>query len=60
MYVCGRFFFGFDLGRNFYSISLKLDIVVGNIENWTCIVFGPNRPKSGGAGDHVNSRIFDY
>ena len=37
-----------DLGRSFDSISSKLGRVVVPIENWNCIVFGPNRPNEGG------------
>ena len=35
--------------RSFDSISLKFDRLVGTMKKWSCIVFGPNRPISGGS-----------
>ena len=53
MYACmyeSMISFAFDLGRSFYSISLKLGKTVVSIENWCCIVFGSIRPSEGRAG----------
>jgi len=51
-------FFRAQFGGSFDFISLKLDILVGTMKNWSHIVFGPNRPQRGQAGSHANLRIF--
>ena len=42
--------FGFDLGRSFHLIPLKLDRIIDTMENWSCQVYGPNRPTKRGKG----------
>jgi len=56
MGVCTWISCGFDLGRSFDSISVELGRTVVFVENWNCIVLGPNRAKR---GSHANSRIFE-
>ena len=48
--------FRLDLGRSFYSIFLKLDRIVDIMENYSFIVFGPNRLNEG----ELRSRKFQY
>ena len=50
--------YGSDLGRNFDSISLKLDRMMDTMKNLTCILFGPNRPNENGAVTRGAMSIF--
>ena len=43
--------FELSLGRSLYWTFLKLDMLIGGtMENWSCIVFGPNQPLRRGGG----------
>jgi len=55
---CNGRFYSVYSGRCFDLISLKLDRTAVPIENWSCVVFGPNQPNEGSPGGYANSRIF--
>ena len=52
--------FGLKLGRSFDIISLKLDMLVSRMKNWSCVVFGPYPLKQGGGGEGVVSQVQEF